>query len=199
MRRLVSLLLLLSPLAQAAQVTLRQGETGRLGARQITVLGVQDRRCGPTEDCLADVVARVRVQQGAQTSLLTLRFPPDRLPRWSGVGVAGMTGGVSSRVTLTDQPSGSHQNAQRVTLGRGESGQLGPRQVKLLGVETRRCREGVFCTRPVLTSVYVQVRWGKNASWLALAYPPPPAWPGVSLIGATAGPRPALTLSDQPR
>lgn len=197
--RLLALLLLLAPLAQAAQVTLRQGETGRLGLRQIKVLRVQDRRCGPAADCLADVTALVRVRHGARTSLLTLRWPEDRLPRWSGVGVAALTGGRTPRVTLTDRPSGSPEEARRVTLRRGESGQLGPRRVTFLGLATRRCPAGTLCIRPVVSSVFVQVRWGKESSWLTLEYPAPPAWPGVSLIAATAGPRPALTFSDQPR
>jgi len=199
MRRLVPLLLLLAPLAQAAQVTLRQGETGRLGTRQIEVLRVEDRRCGPTENCPADVTALVRVRQGARVSRLILRWPGDRLPRWSGVGVAALTGGASPRVTLTDRPPGSTEEARRVTLRPGESGQLGPRQVKVIGLATRRCPAGTLCTRPVVRSVFVQVRWGKESSWLTLEYPAPPAWPGVSLIAATAGPRPALTFSDQPR
>lgn len=197
--RLLALLLLLAPLAQAAQVTLRQGETGRLGPRQIKVLRVQDRRCGPAENCLADVTALVRVRHGAQVSRLILRWPEDRLPRWSGVGVAALTGGRSPRVTLTDRPPGSAEEARRVTLRPGESGQLGPRQVKVTRLATRRCLAGTLCIRPVVSTVSVQVRWGREASWLALEYPAPPAWPGVSLIAATAGPRPALTFSDQPR
>ena len=199
MRPLLPVLLLLASPAGAAQVTLREGEAGQLGARRIEVLRVQDWRCGPGADCPAYVAAQVRVHQEAQTSLLILRTPEERLPRWSGVGVAGITAGASPEVTLTDQPPGSQKSARQVTLQRGESGQLGPRQVKLLGLETRRCTPAMLCVRPVVTEVYVQVRWGKQTSWLALEHPGPPDWPGIRLLGASAGPRPALTFSDQPR
>lgn len=178
------LLLLLGSVAQATQVTLREGEAGRLGTRRIQVLEVQDRRCGPLKDCLADVTARVRVRQEARILLLTLRLPQSRLPRWSGVGVVRVSEGTSPRVTLTDQPPGSQQRA---------------RQVRLLGLETWRCPRATLCPRPVVISVYLQVRWGKGESWLRLEYPAPSSPPGVNLIGATAGPRPALTFSDRPR
>lgn len=199
MRLFLPVLLLLGSLAGAAQVTLREGEAGQLGTRRIEVLRVEDRRCGPTEDCPAYVAARVRIRQGTRTSLLTLQTPEERLPNWSGVGVAAVTPGTSPRVTLTDQPPGSGQQARTVTLRRGESAQLGPRRVKLLGLETRRCSPTLLCVRPAVTSVYVEVRWGKKTSWLALEYPGAPAWPGLRLVGASAGPRPALTFSDQPR
>ncbi|GGI73223.1 hypothetical protein [Deinococcus wulumuqiensis] len=189
-------LLLLGSLASAAQVTLREGQTGTLGSRQLQVLEVQDRRCGPTENCPADVMARVRVRQGNRTTLLTLSFPPERVPRWSGVGVVGVSSG---RVMLTDQPPGSGRAGHRLTLKRGESGRLGPREITLLGTETRTCPPTLLCVRPKVTQVYLNVRWGKQKSWLALESPPPASPKGIRLTQATAGPRPALTFSDLPQ
>ena len=192
MRKIFALLLCCGSLAGAAQVTLHEGETGRLGVRQLTVLEVQDRRCGPTANCPADVVARIRVKQGGQTSL-TLSFPPERVPRWSGVGVAKVSG---ETVTLSSQPPGSKAAGKTLTLRRGETGWLGPRRVKLLGTETRVCSPQTLCVRPRVTSVFLDVRQGQQKSWLALEYPAPTVPTGVRLVKATEEARPALTFSD---
>ncbi|AAF10461.1 hypothetical protein [Deinococcus radiodurans] len=196
MRKTLALLLCLGSFAGAAQVTLREGETGRLGARHLTVLEVQDRRCGPTADCLADVVARVQVKQNGRASVLTLSWPPERVPRWSGVGVVAVSGGSALTVKLTNRPPGNRAPGQTLTLRRGETGQLGPRQVKLLGLETRVCSPQVLCVRSRVTTVYLDVRQGGQKSWLALEYPAPVAHSGVRLVKATDEARPALTFSD---
>ena len=196
MRKIFALLLCCGSLAGAAQVTLHEGETGRLGVRQLTVLEVQDRRCGPTANCPADVVARIRVKQGGQTSVLTLSFPPERVPRWSGVGVVAVSGGTVPTVKLTNWPPGSRGSGKTLTLRRGETGWLGSRQVKLLGTETRVCPPQTLCVRPRVTSVFLDVRQGQQKSWLALEYPAPTVPTGVRLVKATEEARPALTFSD---
>lgn len=196
MRNMLALLLGCASLAGAAQVTLHAGETGRLGARQLTVMEVQDRRCGSVENCPADVVARVQVRQNGRTSALTLSFPPERVPHWSGVGVVAVSGGTSPTVRLTNQPPGSPAQGKTLTLRRGETGSLGPRQVKLLGTETRACPPQVLCVRPRVTHIYLEVRQGGQKSWLALDYPPPAAPTGLRLVNVTPSPRPALTFSD---
>ena len=193
MRLLLPLLLAFTTFSGAAQVTLRQGETGRLGSKTIEVLRVQDRRCGPTENCVADVAAQVRVKDGQKSSTIVVSWPPPREPRWSGVRVVGIS---PETVTLTDQPPGSQIKGHTVTLRRGESGPLGARRVTLQGWETASCKAPTLCVRPNWTSIYVRVIWGNQKSWLSLDYPPLPAWPGLSLIGATGEKNPALTFTD---
>lgn len=194
MRTLLAFVIALSSLAQAAQVTLRQGETGRIGAKVVQVMRVQDRRCGPNEDCMADVIAQVRIQEGKTTSTVLVSLPPPQPQKWSGVGVAALQGDA---VTFTSQPPGTSAPSQRLTLKRGQTGRLGTRQVTLQGWETAHCHPTVLCIQPVRHTVYVRVKRGSKSSWLSLEYPPPPAWPGLTLVKVTQGEHPALTFTDQ--
>jgi hypothetical protein len=185
--------LVASSLAQATQVSLRQGESGPLGSRTLHVLRVDDQRCGPTENCLADVLAQVRVQNGAKSSTVVVSLFPRAPQPWTGMGVSHLT---RDAVTLTTQPPGSSKPAEQVTLQRGQTGRLGGRRVTVQGWETVRCLPQVLCVRPEWSYVYVDVESGPTRTGLALEYPRVPVWPGLALIRATAEQNPTLTFTD---
>jgi len=193
MRRLLFVALFALSFAQAGQVTLREGESGQLGSRTIRVLRVDDLRCGPTENCVADVLAQVQVQDGSKISKVILSLYPRPPQTWPGIGVIKLTRDI---VTFTTRPPGSSGSAQQVTLRRGETGRLGPRQITVQGWETMRCPPQALCVRPEWTYVYVRVVWGIKRTWLALEYPRVLAWPGLSLIDATTEDNPKLTFTD---
>ncbi|MFC4454114.1 hypothetical protein [Deinococcus sonorensis] len=193
MRFLLLAAFLLTTLVRAAQVTLREGETGRLGGLVMTVLRVEDHRCGPTENCISDVVAEVRLQDGSTTRMAVVSLDPLPPQPWSGLGVVRMT---PDHVTLTDQPEG-RPAGQQDTLKRGETRNVGRQQVTVQGWESVHCAETVLCVRPTWSYVYLKVSRGSRISSLTLEYPRVMPWPGVTLTGATLGPRPQLTFSDQ--
>ncbi len=193
MRSLLCVAVLMSSLAQAAQVTLREGESGQLGGKTLHVLHVEDHRCGPTENCLTDVLAQVEVDDGTKTSTVVVSLVPRPPQPWSGIGVVRLTG---DQVTFTNQPQGNSDSAQHVTLRRGATGWLGGRQLTVQGWETVRCLPQVLCVRPEWSYVYVRVTWGSASSWISLEYPRVPEWPGISLTDATAEKNPGLTFTD---
>lgn len=90
---------------RADQLTLLEGQTGKLGFQTITLLKVLDSRCPPDVQCVwaGDVLAQVRVVQGRNTSELSLRFPHDTASEWKGLRIINVTQTAPLKVTFTSK------------------------------------------------------------------------------------------------
>ena len=109
MKPLMLTLLLTSPFASAASVTLQRGQTGTLGNQKVTVISVQDNRCPINARCIraGELITKLLVKQNGKLHFLTLQLPEAPNTAWTGLRIAEAPGKATSdrtpvQITFTD-------------------------------------------------------------------------------------------------